>query len=1068
MSIRNLIILSQLNPPAQRSRILTRQRVMNQLKRSVNYLLTILEAGTGYGKSTSIVSFINSLEKPVYWFTVSGSDRDPKLFLANLFTAFNQNEVPLGEEALRTLDLPESTPNEALITFVNSLSIKIDDDTFFILDDFHRVSDIPEVMGFVDWIIEHIPSRLHVIIATRFTPDFPLLNKWRVKGEVLVLTKETLAFTTEEIRHLFDQQYGMKLSNKDIDRLIEKTEGWAIGLQMVWQTLQNNPELSIREVLEDERHSKATLFDYLAEEVLEGLEPELQNFLLKTSILSKLESASCDFLLNIDDSERKLRYLDQSGLFIEELRPGVFRYHQMFREFLLSRVKRDDTQIKDLHQKIASYFRAHEYWEEAVFHTLSAGDYQQVNQILTDIGVEFIQDGRQESVNYWLHQIPEKIRMDYPYLIYLLGEVNRYLGRFEEALENYHTAERLFRNINNTLGISRALRGQGQVFLDTIRPTNGDRLLQEALSLLEPVEMREEVADLLVLIAENQLNLGNPDNAEKLLLQARQLLPDLEVETDFIQARVFMRTGRFKKGIDLLLEREVKHPSLPVARPQRFHRESTLLLSLFYAIIGDEKNAEKFALQGINLGNLMNSKFIQAVGFMRLGHALLLREHTPFTKEDIEKAKEYYSASIEKIDIVRIHVEPLWGMSRALGYDGYYKEAEQTALESLEIAKKAGDEWISILIQLTFGASAVLAANYEEAEQYLTTAETSSLRVKDPFTLCASRLWLALKAWYQGYQNTAFSYFEKCVSLVKEYDYLFIFTRRSFLGLKDLELIYPLLIAAKHNGVQTEFVESLLRSRGINQTNYHPGYSLWIQTLGGFWVWRGDHKIETQDWKREKARQFFQLLVNNRNKWLHKEKISEMLWPGITSDKTDNYLKVVYNAVNQLLEPERARNEAAFFVERKQELFRLNPHANIVVDADIFIKQINEGSAEDLLKAVNLYQGRYFADNEVQEWLMIEEQYYHQQFLMAADKLVNNLISSGDLEKALDITYQILNEDILWEAAYRAQMLIFHKLDRISMIHEVFHRCEKVIRDQLNNPVSSETEMLYKQLVSSG
>ena len=1066
MSIRNLIILSQLNPPAQRSRILSRQRVLDQLKRSENYPLTILEAGTGYGKSTSVISFITGLEKSVYWFTISGTDRDPKIFLANLFTAFNQNNHLLGDDALRILDMTDSTPKEALISFVNTLSSQIQDDIYLILDDFHRVSDHPEVVGYVDWLVEHTPSHLHLIIATRFAAEFPKINKWRAKGEVLVLTKDILAFTRDEVNQLFDQQYGMRLSEPDIALLMEKTEGWAIGLQMVWQTLQNNPDLSIREVLEDERHSKATLFEYLAEEVFLGLAPELQSFLLKTSILSKLESESCDFLLNIENSDQILHQLDITGLFIEELRPGVFRYHQMFREFLLSRIRRESAQLESLHLKIASYFRAHEYWEEAIFHSLAAGDYQQINQILTSIGKALIQDGRQESVNYWINEIPVNIRVNYPYLIYLSGEVNRLFGNFEEALENYHNAERLFRKQKNPLGISRALRGQGQVFLDTIRPNNGDRLLQEALSLLNPEEMREEVADLLVLIAENQLNLGNPDNSEQLLIKAKGLLPDLEMETDFIQARVYMRTGRFKKGINLLLEREGKFPSLPLERPQRFHRESSLLLSLFYALSGDEKSAEKFARLGIDLGMMMGSKFVQAVGLMRLGHALLLSDQMPFSSSDIEQAKDNYREAIETVDIVRIHVEPLWGMCRALGYEGQYQEAENVALKSLEIAKKAGDEWMSVLIQLTIGASAVLNRQFEAAQQYLTTAETSAIRVQDSFTLCASRLWLALKAWYQGYQNTAFSYLEKSLSIIKEFDYLFLVTRRSFLGSQDTEMFYPLLIAAYHNGIDSDFIASLLRNRGILQTQYHPGYSLRVQTLGEFWVWRGDQKIETQEWKREKARQFFQLLVNNRDKWLYKEKISDMLWPGISTDKTANYMKVVYNTVNQVLEPDRPRNEAAFFVERRQDLYRLNPNARIILDVDLFVDAAKEGSQDSLTRALKLYQGRYFANNEIREWMMIEEQYYHQQFLMAADKLVNILIKTESFEKALEITYQILNEEQTWEPAYRAQMLVFHHLGRSSMVHEVYKRCKKIVQDQFNTPLSPETETLYKELIS--
>ena len=400
MSIRNLIILSQLNPPSQRSHVLERNRITQKLVRAINYPLTILEAGTGYGKSTSILSFINSQECPIYWFTISGTERDPKLFLAKLFTAFNQHDYPIGDETLKTIDTPEATSTEALIAFVNAVTTHITQEAYLVLDDFHLVSDVPDVLGYLDWIIEHLPSKLHVIISTRHALNFPSLNKWRVKDEVLIITRDDLAFTGEEIARLFDQQYGITLSESAIDQVLNKTEGWAIGLQMIWQTLQNNPNMTIQQVLDDEHQSKSALFDYLAEEVLEGLEPRIREFLIKTSILSKLESATCDFLLTIDHSNVLLDHLNNSGLFIEELRPGVFRYHQMFRSFLLDQFRAEPSQLIDLHLKIASYFRAHEYWEEALYHLLSAGDYYQVNQILESIGKPLIQDGRKESINY--------------------------------------------------------------------------------------------------------------------------------------------------------------------------------------------------------------------------------------------------------------------------------------------------------------------------------------------------------------------------------------------------------------------------------------------------------------------------------------------------------------------------------------------------------------------------------------------------------------------------------------------------------------------------------------------
>ncbi len=288
-----------------------------------------------------------------------------------------------------------------------------------------------------------------------------------------------------------------------------------------------------------------------------------------------------------------------------------------------------------------------------------------------------IKDGRYESINYWINEIPKEKQREYPNFNYLLGEINRYQGKFEEALEYYHIAERLFKEKNNKSGISSALRGQAQVFLDTIRPINADQLLQDALKLLDDSDMNKEVADLMVLTAENQLNLGNPDSAEALLANARTLHADISTETDLIQARLLLRTGRLQQGIKLLREREVSQSSINIHRPQRFHREGALLLSLFYSIIGDIDHAENYARQGIELGDKLKSTFVQSVGYMRLGHAILLKHQNPLSDIGLNSSIAHFQKAIEKVDVTRIHVEPLWGMCRALGYAGNITEAEK-------------------------------------------------------------------------------------------------------------------------------------------------------------------------------------------------------------------------------------------------------------------------------------------------------------------------------------------------------------------------------------------------------
>ena len=1067
MSIRHLIILSQLNPPAPNARILHRERIEVGLKQSFNYPLTILHAGTGYGKSTAILSFLQTQKSPIYWFTTSGTDRDPKLFLAKLFTAFNQLGKPLGDEALRVLDMPDTSHQEALIALLNQISRNIKSQTLFVLDDFHQVCNVPEVIGFVDWMIERLPPELHMIISSRYYPNFPSINRWIVKGKVLEINKSDLMFTEEEIRYLFEGLYGIDLNDENVSLLQKKTEGWAIGLQVVWKTLQSHPEMSISRILDEGQQSKTALFEYLAYEVLEGLDPAIQNFLIQTSILSKLDSSTCDFLLNADNSDKILNQIQNAGLFIEELRPGLWRYHELFREFLNNHLQRSKISVKDLHLKIASYFRAHEYWEEAIYHLLSANEFHQINQILENIGEKMIQDGRHESINYWINEIPRSIRREYPYLAFLLGEVNRYLENFDEALEYYHTAERIYRQNDNKPGISMALKGQGQVFLDTIRPINADQLLQDALKLLDPKEMRNEVSDLLVLIAENQLNLGYPDSAQEFLEKAKQFHSEFDMETDLIQARIYLRSGRLQEGIALLNAREANNPKLLTSRPQRFHRESTLLLSLFYSIIGEIDKAEQYANQGIEIGIILQSKFVQSVGYMRLGHSILLRSQQPFIKDGFDVAMRHFQKSIDNVDVVRIHVEPLWGMCRALGYSGQIEQAEKLALESLAIAKKAGDEWIGVLIQLSLGAGAVLGEKYDAAQQYLTTAEVTAQKVKDPFTLCVARMWLAVKAWRQGYSNTAFGYLEKIIPILKKNDYGFLFKRETLLGLKDPEMIYPLLLTAYKNGVEENYIETLLKPRDLHKDSYHPGYSIWIRTFGGFRVWRGDQLIDHQSWKREKARELLQLLVVNREKWLHRDQINAILWADTPVENAANYLKVVFNSLNQVLEPDRPRGAQTFFVERQQEKYRLNPKAKIIIDTDLFLDAVKNETLSTLEYAVNLYQGKYFADCFIQEWCAIEEQYYHQQYLLTSEKLISALLERKAYEKGLEISYQVLSKDNLWEPAYRSQMKIFYAMGEFSMVRKVFNQSQEVFKQQLDSSVSLSTLQLYEKIMSA-
>lgn len=1064
MSIQNLIVLSQLNPPAQQQQVLERERMARILENVLDYPLTVIEAGTGYGKSTALISFIKKADCRVYWYSISGPDRDPNLFLAKLLSSFNQLDEDLGQEALRIMDMPESTREESLITLVNSLSARSDGSRLLVLDDFHRVHQVGEIIQMLDWLLENLPADLHIVFATRQPADSPAINSLRVKGNILEIGKEELKFTHEEITTLFETQYGIRINPEDVRRLYEKTEGWAIGLQMVWQSIQNNPERDLEHLLEDQMESADTLFDYLAEEVLLRQDVQTQEFLVKTSILSKLEPGICDFLLSINDSETMLRNLHRMGLFIEELRPNVYRYHQMFREFLVNRLAKDPAAALALHQRIASYYAAHEYWEQAITHMRDAGEYERIVQILENIGVEKIQQGLVESVNYWIHIIPSDLRKKYPFLLFLLGEVNRLTSQFDSALDHYHSAERLYRAAGNNWGVSMALRGQARVYLDTLRPLNADQILQDTLKLLDPEENPDDVADLLSLTAENQLNMGYPEQAQELLNQSNNLKP-LNSENDLIQARILLRTGKLKKGMRLLQDREAHQQSwLSSARPQRFHREGTLLLALFHVWEGNTEKTFKYGRRGIAISEMLQSNFVQSVAYMRLGHAYQLQNTHPWNNEGFDQAIRYYEQSMEKVDVTRIHVEPLWGICRALCYSRQVEKAEEVAAESLAIANKAGDQWIALMIQLSLGAGHVLIGSHARANHLLSLVESGAQKVRDPFLLSVAEIWLALQSWQQGFLNTSMVYLEKSLDHIRENEYDFLITNETFLGMPDREMIKPMLLAARDQGVHTSYINNLFAYDERVQTGYHPGYTLWIQTFGTFETWRGHQRISKDEWKRGKAIHLFQHLVANKGKWLTQDQIILALWPDSSKNTARNNLKVVLNALNQALEPLRPSGEPPHFIERRKDYYRLNPHARIVVDADVFEENISLSERENLDFAVSLYHGPFLEDSPMQQFALIQKQYYHQQYLIAAENLLQLLLEENELQAALDLSYKALNVDPVWETGYEAQMTIFHRLNQPSMVHSVYQQFETVMQTQLDMDVSPKFKQLYREL----
>ncbi len=1065
-----VLLRVKLLPPRLTKRVLVRPRLIQQLLEALNYRLTILQAGAGYGKSTALATLAEQ-GIPIVWYQLEREDSDPALFLFYLIHGFRSLFPDGFELALAFIEehSDQFRPTLVLDILLDELAKRITSPHFFVLDDAHFLRESPETLRLLDRFIAHSPPDLHTILSTRYALNLPTLIRWKAHGEVLEIRQEDLAFTPEEIKALFLRKYRLFLSPSEIALLAERTEGWPIALQLVWKALQSRITPNLSRALEQVTGPTESLFLYLAREVLEQLEPRVRDFLLKTAVLQELSPSICDCLCETTDSVSIINYLMENGLFIVDLGEGLFRYHHLFREFLYHQLSPQEA--REAHLRAAKCFTKMGDEAKAVHHFLAAQAWEEAAAIIDNLGRDMVQAGRLETLSQWLGMIPPEVLAAHPALLIYLGDIARLRSRFHEALGWYQQAEERYRLRGDNRGVGQALRGKARVYLDTVDPVQAERYLQEALRLADGQEDRESFARLLELLAENQLNLGRPEEAERLRAQARTLREEGPGEAE-LAVRVLLRTGRLNEARRLLEEQAERERREPVLRP-RAHRETLLILSLVLAFQGEAEAAYYCAVDGTKRGQLLNSPFVTAVGYMRQGHSWLIRDDPDGYSQACRCYQEAIAIS-EDLAVPRLKVEAFWGLCRAHGFNGELDAALEAAHKGIEIAQRAGDEWITALIRVSMGAGYVLAGEYNLAVDWLSRALNSFRECSDPYGEAVARLWLCLTWWRKKDQARLRRDSEELLSLVHSHGYDYLFTRRTLLGPPDPRMAVPILLYARDSGLHPACVDRLLKSLGLEKTEVHPGYQLRVQTLGPFRVWRGTKEISPSEWRREKARRLFQVLITYRRTMLDRDQILEMLWPDLDPETAKRDFKVALSTLCKVLEPERQEGMPSAYIIRDRSRYGLRPGADIWLDVEEMEKEITSGdkllnlepdkALEHYKRALVLYGGDYLEDCLYESWCSEERERILILYLRTAERVAELLARKEVWDEVLNVCRAILARDPCWEQAYRWMMLAYARTGRRAQALKTYRKCVERLRKELQVDPSPATVQLYEEI----
>src|SRR5829696_8366017 len=438
------LLLTKLSVPSARPSLVPRLRLRERLEEGLGRKLTLLSAPAGFGKTTLLSKWIGGLPdegRPVAWLSLDPGDNDPGRFWRYFVTAVDQLQPGSGETALALLGSPQAPPSETILTTLLNELGDLPTDAVLVLDDYHLIESqaIHDALAF---LIEHLPPRMHLLIATRADPPLPL-SKVRARGELNELRASDLRFTSEEAATFLKGVMGLQLSAEDIAELERRTEGWVAGLQMAALAMRDRADVSsfIAAFTGSNRH----VVDYLAEEVLGRQPEELQTFLLETSILNRMCGPLCSAVTGHTEGQTALERLEHANLFVIPLddKRQWYRYHHLFADVLRQRLHQEYPDLlPELHKRASGWFEEEGLVSEAIHHALAAQDWKRAVRLIETSGMAVVLSRQVQTMLGWIDGLPEELVRERPVLCTIHAIALVFLNHSDAAEVRLQDAER--------------------------------------------------------------------------------------------------------------------------------------------------------------------------------------------------------------------------------------------------------------------------------------------------------------------------------------------------------------------------------------------------------------------------------------------------------------------------------------------------------------------------------------------------------------------------------------------------------------------------------------------------
>jgi LuxR family maltose regulon positive regulatory protein len=418
-------------------RLIDRRDLVAALDRAAARKVTIISAPAGSGKTSLLRAWAGrpGQQRRLAVLQVQRDQQDAQQFWLALLDAVRHASATTGHAELSSATPDFNAP--AMVDRVLSELADARSSVTLVIDDLHELNS-PEALAQLTRLLTNLPPQVHAILTARH--DVRLgLHQLRLAGELAEIRAADLRFSERETRELLDAS-GIALSEAGAALLHQRTEGWAAGLRLAAISLAGHPdpERFVTEFSGSER----TVAEYLLAEMLDRQPPGVQDLLLRTSLLDRVNGELADLLTGRPGSEQILLDLEDANAFVESLDPERtwFRYHHLFADFLRLELRRTlPAEVPVLHRRAAGWFTVQGRAAEAVRHTQAAGDWADAARLLADHSFSLTLDGQAQTMQALVRAFPPG--GDHPELALVRAGGDLVQGRLDEAAAHLAVAE---------------------------------------------------------------------------------------------------------------------------------------------------------------------------------------------------------------------------------------------------------------------------------------------------------------------------------------------------------------------------------------------------------------------------------------------------------------------------------------------------------------------------------------------------------------------------------------------------------------------------------------------------